>query len=270
MHRFSIFLTLSVQCLNIAFASFSSSGANSFLSMQQQLQLISEGAAANQPHRLRRVPQVDQKAALLSIVRNVEGEQNERQAQKHRGEGAAVEPLTSPPKDQPLPTISGLEHQLASRGNYQTQLNFQDSSRIYPLSTEMWHKCNALRGLILSATVSLCFFFSVLFTTRSKPKKEMCSSNASKERINTDVSQEFSPEVSAFLADLAFSVEKVNMPSDRALQTALQAMEASGLGQERVASQPSMQNELSEGLSPSFSDAKRTAKEQAAHSCPSQ
>lgn len=240
-----VFVVLVLRCLNIV----QCSDASNFLSMQQQFQIISAGAAAHQPHRLETAPQTEQKpeqkAALLSIVKHIQSDHVGQQAKPKHISADTVESQVSLHEKRLLSNMGALEQQLEAWKKDEQQLQSQvasanvemtDSGDTDLLSSQMWRNRNALKGLSLSVVISLCFF-GIMLRPKSQPNREMTLKamkdtldDLKKKKDTLDaqaVLKEPASEVSRLLADLAVSIDQINMPSEGSLQVAMQAMKAS-------------------------------------------
>lgn len=227
-----VFVVLVLRCLNIV----QCSDASNFLSMQQQFQIISAGAAAHQPHRLETAPQTEQKAALLSIVKHIQSDHVGQQAKPKHISADTVESQVSLHEKRLLSNMGALEQQLEAWKKDEQQLQSQvasanvemtDSGDTDLLSSQMWRNRNALKGLSLSVVISLCFF-GIMLRPKSQPNREM-TLKAMKDTLDAQavLKEPVPSEVSRLLADLAVSIDQINMPSEGSLQVAMQAMKAS-------------------------------------------
>jgi hypothetical protein len=227
-----VFVALVLRCLNIV----QCSDASNFLSMQQQFQIISAGAAAHQPHRLETAPQTEQKASLLSIVKHIQSDHVGQQAKPKHISADTVESQVSLHEKRLVSNMGALEQQLEAWKKDEQQLQSQvasanvemtDSGDTDLLSSQMWRNRNALKGLSLSVVISLCFF-GIMLRPKKQPNREM-TLKAMKDTLDAQavLKEPVPSEVSRLLADLAVSIDQINMPSEGSLQIAMQAMKAS-------------------------------------------
>jgi len=248
MERFQCLLAvLLLQCLGTAHASSLRSDSGNSLSIQQQLQLISAGAAAHQPQpqRLAKDVQPDRRF-LLSIVRSLQSERTEHHAAAQKASLVQTQEVSLRER-QLLSHMGELERQLESwkkdEHKFEQQVAVkQSSSAASPAAPirdmnalvpfKMLPNHRALLGLALSITISI-FFFAVMLRCKSKPRQK--ERDAPEDSVPTpalgeagmkmEIQEPMSPEVTKQLADLVAAVKKVQMPSDGAVKVVMQAVE---------------------------------------------
>jgi len=214
-----------------------------------QFQLISEGAASNQPQRIERVPRVAKsKAALLSIVKDLQSDHQSQQRSANRAAAMNVHTQVTQKEKQLLSSMGELDHELESLKIDQHRLEQSIASQrhdeelkskaskgmsaIQIVGAPVWNNRNALFGLAISMSIA-SWFFCMLFLIRSK-KQEAATTVIKTEKKTAPVIQvrlapEEDPvasEVARQLAALESAIGKVKMPSDNAHEVAMQAMEA--------------------------------------------
>lgn len=232
-------------CSTHAIASSLRSDSSSFLSRQQQFLLISEGAASNE-QRLVNAPQADQKAALVSVVPS---KANQKVAllsvvqglQSNTRQKSTYNEKVNLSERRLLSNMGQLEHQLESWKSDVHRVEQQVSkthaeekpkevdSTIDGAAAWKWagsHSRNALFGLAMSMMVSVWFFGIMLLSRKqSKPKASLQQIGDALEAPPA-IKEPVPTEVSKHLADLVDAIGKVKMPSEIAVQAAMQAMEA--------------------------------------------
>lgn len=250
--------------MGLAFAASLGSDSSNFLSMQQQLkimsagalsqqlQIMSAGAASNKPHRLGSTPKVDQKVALLSIVHDLEGKNFEKDTQLHQSAHVTMRPQAEVVRhDQQPSASSGKEHPLESWSQLQQQEAYQQQLKEEPAALKVW-RCvldvavarKVTLGIFLSFAASIGFL-SMFWQPKAKPRGDLrvqqevgdagdmlalASSKAQGE------SKLLMPsEVSKQLADLADAIGRVKMPSEAAFHIAMQPAEPNESDNAKVA-----------------------------------
>lgn len=225
------FALLCISCLGLADGAAVSSDAGSFLSMQQQLQIISAGAASNRPQAHR--------AASAQLRKLEKATRAEKKAPR------ALVQTQSQLHDTAV--IGRLEHQLESEENAELQLKQRLASEQLTvkalekeeiqgtgamLVVKMWRHRRVLSAVALSMTLSLCIFWTV-WQNKSNISRRVVSSFKRDKRGEiptkpatagkSDMQQPMPQEVSDQLADLADAVGRVKMPSESSFQVAMQA-----------------------------------------------
>jgi len=246
---------LCLRCVGLACATSLENEVQSFLSRQQQFQLISAGAASNQPLRLDEAPHVDQKGSLLSVMKGLQGKQPEPRAKPHRVSLAAMKTQVKLQSN-----VGRLEDQVESWKRHDQQLEEQLAAQqrtVKALQAEqskafhdemyavrMWRDCKLQSCLVLAGALAM-LFFSVRSQHKSKPGQESLPSTKRQQEnaalvsvppsasksvpVPPETKQLMSSEVSKQLDALAAAVRKVNMPTEDSLQVAMQAIEDSEL-----------------------------------------
>lgn len=236
--------------------------SSTFLSMQQQFQLISAGAAAahqrslsavaplppassklnmlpagvaaKQPHKLEKAPHLDQKVSLLTVVKSFQGE--------HARETAKTSGVKSMPSN-----MGELKQRLGSWENAQHQLEQQVASQQQAfelsqaadfnnkedmLAVKVWCKRKVLGCSALSIAIAICFISAMSQNKKKKAAKlEAIDTSSLNELSQAMAKQPLLPEpeaseMSKTLADLAELIGKVKMPSEGSFQVAEWAMDA--------------------------------------------
>lgn len=260
-----LFAVLCLRCVGFSCAVSLKNEAGNSLSMQQQLELILAGAASNQPHRLGKATQVDKKVSLLSVMQNLQSNENEQHANSHQlflttkkaklnlQRAAAGQTLR---ERQLLSNMGRLEDQLKSERNIEHHLEQQMESQQQTVlalqegqsslvedemvTVKAWRNCKVQSCLALSIAMAI-FFYSMKSPKKNQPRQEVPSSTSTKQK-ETNASEALVPppvpakaenvqsmslEVLKQLNDLADAVGRVKMPSEEADQVAMQAIETS-------------------------------------------
>jgi len=233
-----MFVFLCFRLLALACASSLRSDSSSFLSMQQQLQLISAGAAAaahekeisagtdanelhvvpvgvvtNQPHIIAMAPHAEQKLSLLTIMGEFAGQKEG----PHQATLAAVRP-------HPVDSVQNAQHKLKQKMSL-------DASRIDEqdmFAVKVMQKRKVVGCAAFSIAIAICFI-SAMSPNKKKQRADKAKKPAQPEEKpqQATAQQSVVSEVSDHLADLADLIGKLKMPSEDSSELAKQAMEIS-------------------------------------------